>query len=74
MMNGSGWGNDGGGWIWMILAVLLVVALVWLVGVDRSRRDRSATDDAAATLRSRFAGGEITAEEYEQAQRVLGIK
>lgn len=74
MMNGFGWGNDGGGWIWMILAVVLVVAFVWLVGIDRSRRDRSAPDDAAATLRSRFARGEITAEEYEQARRVLGIK
>lgn len=74
MMNGFGWGMDGGGWVWMILAVVLVVALIWLFGIDRSRRDRSATDDAAATLRSRFARGDITAEEYEQARRVLGIK
>ncbi len=74
MMNGFGWGMDGGSWIWMILAVVLVVALIWLFGVNRSRRDGSATDDAAATLRSRFARGEITAEEYEQARRVLGIK
>ena len=74
MMNGFGWGMDGGGWIGMILAIVLVVALIWLFGVDRPRRDRSTTDDAAATLRSRFARGEITAEEYEQARRVLGIK
>ena len=73
-MNGFGWGMDGGGWIWMILAVVLVVALIWLFGVVRPERDRSATEDAAATLRSRFARGEITAEEYEQARRVLGIK
>ena len=26
MMNGVGWGMDGGGWIWMILGVVLVVA------------------------------------------------
>lgn len=72
-MNGFGWGMDGGSWIWMILAIVLVVALIWLLGV-RPGRDRSATEDAAATLRSRFARGEITAEEYEQARRVLGIK
>lgn len=74
MMNGLGWGMDGGGWIWMILAVVLVVALIWLFGVVRPGRDRSATEDAASTLRSRFARGEITAEEYEEARRVLGIK
>ena len=74
MMNGYGWGMDGGGWIWMVLAVVLVVALIWFFVTVRPGRDRSTTEDAAATLRARFARGEITAEEYEQARRVLGIK
>ncbi len=74
MTNGIGWGMDGGGWIWMILGVVLVVALIWFFATGRPGRDRPPTDDAAATLRSRFARGEITAEEYEQARRVLGIK
>ena len=73
-MNGIGWGMDGAGWIWLILGVVLVVALTWFLATVRPGRDRSTTDDAAATLRSRFARGEITTEEYEQAQRVLGIK
>ena len=74
MMNGSGWGMDGGSWIWMILGIVVVVVVIWLFGTMRRGGDQSPTDDAAATLRSRFARGEITAEEYEQARRVLGIK
>jgi putative membrane protein len=74
MMNGLGWGMDGGGWIWMILGIFLVVAPIWFFGIVRPGGNRSPTDDAAATLRSRFARGEITTEEYEQARRVLGIK
>jgi len=74
MMNGIGWGMDGGGWIWMILGVVLVVALIWFFGSVRRGRDQSPTEDAAETLRSRFARGEISAEEYENARRVLGIK
>lgn len=74
MMNGIGWGTDGAGWIWMILGVILVIVLIWFFSVGRPGRNQSPKDDAAETLRSRFARGEITAEEYEQARRVLGIK
>lgn len=74
MMNGIGWGTDGAGWIWMILGVILVIVLIWFFSVGRPGRNQSPKDDSAETLRARFARGEITAEEYEQARRVLGIK
>ncbi len=74
MMNGIGSAMDGGGWIWMILGVVLVVALIGFAWTVQRGRDRSPTDDAEATLGARFAHGEITAEEHEQARRVLGIK
>jgi uncharacterized membrane protein len=56
------------------LSRLRVIVLIWFFTVGRHGRDQSPKDDAAETLRSRFARGEITAEEYEQARRVLGIK
>ena len=74
MMTGIGWGMGGAGWIWMILGVVIIVAIVWFIAVALPGRDRSPVEDAGATLRSRFARGEISAEEYEQARRVLGIK
>ena len=73
MMTGIEWGMGLGGWLWMILAVILVVAVVWVLITAVTGRDRSAADDAAKILRARFARGEINEAEYEQARRLLGI-
>lgn len=73
MMTGIGWGMGLGGWLWMILAVILILAVVWVLVAAVSGRDRSATDDAAQILRARFARGEISQAEYEQARRLLRI-
>ncbi|NJD29524.1 MAG: SHOCT domain-containing protein [Chloroflexi bacterium] len=73
MMTGIEWGMGLGGWLWMILAVILIVAVVWVLVTAVSGRDRSAADDAAQVLRARFARGEISQAEYEQARRLLGI-
>ena len=73
MMTGIEWGMGLGGWLWMILAVVLVVAVVWVLVTAVSGRDRSAADDAAQILKARFARGEISQAEYEQARRLLGI-
>lgn len=73
MMTGFEWGMGLGGWLWMILAVVLLVLVVWAVVAAIPGRDRSAADDAGRILRARFARGEINQEEYEQARRLLGI-
>lgn len=73
MMAGFGWGMGLGGWLWMILGVVLLVAVVWAIAFAGSTRDRSAVRDAAEVLRVRFAQGEIAEAEYEQARRLLGI-
>ena len=73
MMTGIEWGMGLGGWLWMILAVVLVIAVVWVLVTAVSGRDRSAADDAAQILKARFARGEISQAEYEQARRLLGI-
>ena len=73
MMSGIEWGMGLGGWLWMVLAVVLVVAVVWVLVAAVSGRDRPAAEDAAQILRARFARGEISQAEYEQARRLLGI-
>lgn len=72
-MIGIEWGTGLGGWLWMILAAILVVAVVWVLVMAVTGRDRSPADDAAQILEARLACGEISQAEYEQARRLLGI-
>ena len=74
MMTGFDWGMGLGGWVWMVLGIVLLVLIVWALVSALGGRDRTLTDDAGQILRSRFARGEITEQEYEQARRLLGVK
>ena len=74
------YGVDGGAlwWIWMLGGMLvmigLVVVIVWGVlalsrgGAGRERERPTARD----MLRERYARGEITQQELEQAMKILG--
>jgi uncharacterized membrane protein len=57
------------GWIWMLVWISALVFMVWLI--VRSPADHSTADDAMAILRARFARGEISQAEFEQARRAL---
>jgi putative membrane protein len=70
-----GWDPAGfGGW-WMLagMAILALVVLgsVWLI-VHRPAAGGPPRSSAEETLRERFARGEITREQFEEAKRVLG--
>ena len=78
MRYGSGWDGGGGGF-WLLIGLLLLIALVVLVWavMHFSRTGRVATHDPSRPtpteiLRERFARGEITAQEFEGAKKVLG--
>lgn len=77
MMNGAGWAMGLGGWLWMTLVlvagVAIVVALVWLAVSAVAGRRVSTAEDAAQILKARFARGDITEQEYEQARRLLRV-
>jgi len=73
MMTGFGWDMGLGGWLWMVIGIVLVVVIVWALVSAVSTRDRPAVEDAAQILKARFARGEISESEYEQARRLLGI-
>ncbi|MBI2778149.1 MAG: SHOCT domain-containing protein [Chloroflexi bacterium] len=77
MMNdGAGWAMGLGGSLWMTLvvvaAVAIVVALGWLAVSGAAGRRSSQSADALQILKARFARGDITEQEYEQARRLLG--
>ena len=73
MMTGIEWGMGLGGWLWMVLGIVLIVIVVWVLVSAVAGRERTSADDAAQILKARFARGEITQAEYEQARRLLGI-
>ena len=75
-----GYGFDGGAlwWIWMLGGMLvmigLVVIIVWgVVAVSRGGARREPERPTALDiLRERYARGEITQQEFEQAKKILG--
>ena len=77
-MMGYGWGWGGGFWMLggLLLMIGVVVLVVWAVN-SLSRTGRAPTQDPSRPtpneiLRERFARGEITAQEFEDAKKVLG--
>ncbi len=80
MMN-NGWdmGSSGGFWLigGLLLMVGLVILVVWAVNRSSSHGQSSAPpmggSNALDTLRERFARGEISEQEFEQARKTLGL-
>jgi uncharacterized membrane protein len=60
------WGFDG--WIWMAVWIGALLLMVWMIVRNPTR---PSDPEAMAILRSRFARGEISKEQFEQARAVL---
>jgi putative membrane protein len=67
MMDGWTMGLDG--WLWMGAWVVALAAMVWLL--VRAPSADASRDQPLEVLRSRLARGEITADEFERARRLL---
>ena len=74
-----------GGWLGLILLVLVVGLVTWLVaravigrgagvGSGAGIGGGGGLDEADGILRARLARGEISAEEFAETRRVLGLK
>lgn len=61
---------------WVAIIVLIALAIRWLVrntnSGPRPAAGSSSQDTALATLRERYARGEIDAAEFEERKRTLG--
>ena len=76
---GYGWGMGPDGWLWMLGGLVLLIGIVVLVvrgmgGFNRAadrRTDTSPQQEPMDILRARFARGEISETEFEQAKRAL---
>lgn len=71
-----GFGMYGGWWPVMMVMMLIfwvavIVLVIWAVRSLFPRQFRSGREQALDTLRQRFAAGEISAAEYEQARARL---
>ena len=64
----AGWSMSTEAWIWLGAWALVMIVVVWLL-VREPRHDRP--PDPAATLRDRFARGEISEQELRRALSAL---
>lgn len=79
-MMGFAWGMGADGWLWMFGGLILVIGIVILLmrGMGGNERTVDRPSEAGPRqepmeiLRARFARGEITAAEFEEAKRTLG--
>jgi putative membrane protein len=62
------WGVTLGSWIWMLVWVAALLLMVWLI-VAGGRSERR--EDPLELLRSRYARGEISEDEYRRVRTVL---
>lgn len=69
--------GTGMGWLWPVLAVVVLVVVLAATGltaallVRRDTRSSQERDSALGILRERFARGEIDQEEYERRREAL---
>lgn len=75
----GGWDMGFGGWLWVIGGLAFVIGLIVLIAWAMMNAGHRADDSIRPTektplaiLRERYARGEITADEFEQANRILG--
>jgi len=74
MMGYGDFGWMGGfGWLWMVLIWAVVIALVvWGARSVFGSRGSTGEPTPLEILRRRYAAGEMTAAEFEQAKETLG--
>ena len=70
--DGYGW-HAGWMWVWWVLGIVVVAALVWGMVRAGRRRGRDGTGEASAEeiLKERYARGEIDGDEYQARLRDL---
>lgn len=74
-----GWDMGGGGWLWALGGLVVLIALVCLIvwAVNSSSRANRGPDERRPEpldiLRERYARGVISKEQFEEAKRTLDV-
>lgn len=71
---GMGWGGMnwfGGGWM-LLVGLVVVLVVIWALRAFLPAGPSGGGDPALEVLRRRYAAGEITQAEFEQARQALG--
>lgn len=73
MMDGNGGMFFGGGfmWIFWLLVIVAIVAVLKAMIGSNAQRDESEEDSPLSILEKRYARGEIDREEYQEKRREL---
>lgn len=71
MYGWDGVGHMGGMWLWWIIGIVLIVAIVWALANPTRARDSDTGPTAEEILKRRYASGEIDKDEYQQRLRDL---
>lgn len=64
-------GHGYGFMTWIILGAVVIIALLFAVFVHNKNKKQSNLSQAEEILKTRFANGEITSEEYQNMKKVL---
>lgn len=74
----QGWfgdGHMGGGWAWGWLVVVAMVVMIggmgWMMMRGAGSNGRVSSEDPIAVLKTRYARGELTTEEFQERLRTI---
>ncbi|WP_090623228.1 SHOCT domain-containing protein [Natrinema salaciae] len=74
MWNGGAWGGTGATWMWLLMSVvplLVILGLGYLLYSAVRRSGTRGTDPALEELRTAYARGDLTDEEFENRRERL---
>ena len=78
MMHGYGMGIGSGfygmGLFWILVALITIIAVVWLMRSDKKSSMAVHQNDVMKQLDERFVQGEISEEEYDHKKRKIQDK
>ncbi len=73
---GFGDGHMGGGWGWLVVVAMVVMMggmgwMMWSMMRGAASHERGSSEDPVEVLKTRYARGELTTEEFQERLRTI---
>ncbi len=73
---GGGWGHMGGGWGWLVIIAMIAMMggmgwMMWSMMRGAGSHGRGWSEDPVEVLKTRYARGELTTEEFQERLRTI---